>query len=75
MRTTKAELLELKQEIEAELEKLKSVNELYQRNKKQAEEIAQWHTKQIFLPMKSLIGIKSAKNNQKRLHCSRSKPK
>ncbi|HHF3650055.1 hypothetical protein MY808_06550 [Haemophilus influenzae] len=43
MRTTKAELLELKQEIESELEKLKLANELYQRNKKQAEEIEQWH--------------------------------
>ena len=31
MRTTKAELLELKQEIESELEKLKLANELYQR--------------------------------------------
>lgn len=43
MRTTKAELLELKQEIESELEKLKLANELYQRNKKQAEEIERLH--------------------------------
>ena len=33
MRTTKAELLELTQEIESELEKLKLANELYQRKK------------------------------------------
>lgn len=43
MRTTKAELLELKQEIETELEKLKQANEAYQRNKMQSEEITQWH--------------------------------
>lgn len=45
MRTTKSELLELKQEVESELEKLKLANEFYQRNKKQAEEISEWHTK------------------------------
>ena len=43
MRTTKAELLELKQQIEQELEKLKLANETYQLNKKQSEEITQWH--------------------------------
>lgn len=43
MRITKAELLELKQEIKLELEKLKLANKLYQRNKKQAKEIEQWH--------------------------------
>lgn len=45
MRTTKAELLELKQQIEQELEKLKTANEAYQLNKKQADEILQWHIK------------------------------
>lgn len=44
MRTTKAELIELKQQIEKELEKLKLANEAYQLNKKQSEEIKQWHT-------------------------------
>lgn len=43
MRSTKAELLELEQDIKAELEKLKQANEAYSLNKKQSEEIKQWH--------------------------------
>ena len=43
MRTTKAELLELKQETESELEKLKLAKRTLPTQQKQAEEIEQWH--------------------------------
>ncbi|PVX40587.1 hypothetical protein C8D76_103161 [Pasteurella langaaensis DSM 22999] len=43
MRTTKAELLELKQEFETELENLKAANQRYANSQQHSAEIKQWH--------------------------------
>lgn len=65
MRTTKAELLELKQQIEKELEKLKLANDAYLLNKKQSEEIKQWHTELDSLTDEMIDWHKTASDQSK----------